>query len=82
MTSWIMRVVRRFSRSYLVTTEELQAQVAQEVQAITAAPVVQSGPLLFRCSFCGQLTSDLQFVETVGEGAAQQSRYRGRCCGG
>lgn len=61
---------------------ELDARIAQEQADIANAPAVpvrQLQPIKSeRCSFCGQLTTNLVFFDRVHE----QDRYKGDCCGG
>jgi hypothetical protein len=59
---------------------DLEAQIAAEKKAIDEAPVVpiKSG-LIGRCSWCGRVSENLVYVDTV----HGQERYKGRdCCGG
>jgi len=59
--------------------DDLEKQIARERAEIENAPVipVTSGHRI-RCSFCGQLAKELQYVETV-HGI---DRYKGECCRG
>jgi hypothetical protein len=59
----------------------LDKQIAAEAAAIENAPAVPVSTMSGmhgRCSFCGRVSLDLQYVETV-HGIA---RYKGECCHG
>lgn len=54
------------------------ARVAHEHDELVNAPLVQLGPPLGRCHFCGRLARNLTLVEVVNG----QERLRGECCNG
>jgi hypothetical protein len=59
--------------------ENLEQQILRERAEIENAPVIQvASGTHSRCSFCGQLAKDLQYVENV-HGI---DRYKGECCRG
>jgi len=44
----------------------MAADIALEKAQLDAAPLVQLGPPVGRCSFCGRLARSLQLVEVIG----------------
>ena len=65
-----------------MASEELEAQIEKEAKEIDSAPKIPLSKLQpqmgtgGRCSFCGRISSDLVFVETV----HGLDRYKGECC--
>lgn len=54
----------------------MAADIAQEAAQLKSAPLVQLGPPVGRCSFCGQLARSLQLVEVIGG----QERFKCERC--
>lgn len=62
---------------------ELSEQVAREAEELRKAPLVQYGPTVHRCQFCGQPAPEheLQLVEIIDvDGDEPLYRYMGGCC--
>lgn len=62
---------------------DLTQQIEAERAELAAAPLVQLGPAVQRCHFCGQLAATGSVVEVVdGHEVRGQERFKGGCCGG
>lgn len=54
------------------------SEIKAEQTAIVSAPLVELGPHIGRCHWCGRPARRLTLVEVVNG----QERHKGECCGG
>ena len=64
----------------MTATPELDAQIAQEKEALANAPIVAQGPVVGRCGKCGRPSRTLIHYETVDAVDGPVPRYKGECC--